>query len=704
MRRTSAKTSFLAAMCLLASGLAATAGISTAHAAGPFTADAAPSFSPATPFAGEKFSIEGRLTDTVVAPRDFVVQIKSGVNWVTAATGQTAADGTYSANATATAASLTYRVTAPETVPAPPADPADPPNPFDVAVTTGPATVTTVADHAMVSILRDCAAPTSTGSTCSATATATGSVAVDGATINPVTGDTVPTHDARAVREGRLFALQRGSGSSWTQIGAKVAEDANGTIHFDSFSLAGLAQYKTAGYRIVGDVFNGAKAVTSPTINFMPGPTALGPNVLRVITDKNIAVTKKKTNYVGAASFSTGNKVTASQPIQTLSLHGTSTAGFAKKPYKLKFFKKQKLFGMPNDKTWILLAMFVDRSAVRDKISLDIAGQALLNENLKWSPRNQYTEMFVNGEYKGAYLAVESVKLDTNRIPAPKATGISATIQGVLGSTGHFTIPSGEHGYTTSHNIPIFFKDPDSPANPWDDPAEGYSTAKLNGLKSHVSALENQLYNKPSGWTGPNGYEKYLDVPSSIDYYLVKEFAKDNDGDFFRSFYFWLSNYADTSSKMYMGPNWDSDRSAGVVSLADARHKYTASPSGWFLRGTGIPLPPSRPNYKSHWYVQLFKDSGYNTQVKAEWNRVKCQSFYLAGLPNSDPRSSTHNDVDLMGVAASNEWSRWGSSSRVYSAKGGGFAGEVNWVTTWYKNRYNWMNGQLDPNHTVNCS
>lgn len=341
---------------------------------------------------------------------------------------------------------------------------------------------------------------------------------------------------------------------------------------------------------------------------------------------------------------------------------------------------------MKSDRTWILLAHFIDPSGVRDKTGYDL-GESL-KDTLKWTPKNAYVELFVNDEYLGNYLMVESIKIDSNREPVDKAKGIIVEVDGR-------SVSSSKFGFMSPHKFPMTFKDPDE-VKPAPDEAEGYTPAKLAALKSRVSAFESVLYGSSSVSRDPvNGYAKYLDVPSAIDYYLVKEFTKDNDSDFYRSiFYSWcdytLAGVVDSknkeicppNSKFKMGPVWDFDRSADVIT----DDSTASSSSGWRIRGIGS---THNPNNKTHWYVQLFKDPAFLAKTEARWAE-KCSVFKAVGLGGAQA------DADSMGVGAANEWSRWASTTRRYTPKGKMFQDEVTYVKNWYAKRYNWMNGQLE--------
>ncbi|MDQ3157525.1 MAG: CotH kinase family protein [Actinomycetota bacterium] len=628
--RTSTVKTFFAVISLSASALVmATAPASAApdtssvHALATAVTPAAPTVSKDPALVGEKVTLSGDIGTPVV--RTVVLQ-KLGSSWTTYATSKTLADGTYSFTASTTAPSRQFRVFAQA-------------EGGNEALTSAPATINTVPDAASLSIARD-------GGDAKVTGTFTPKV------------------------PGRLVALQYKSGSSWKALGSKVAEDADGKIQ-TTFSLTGLSQWSTRSYRLVADAVNGSSTATSPTIKFMPGPTQLSSKVIRVTTNKNVAVTSKSGVYPGVATLNGG----APMALETLGLHGNSTAKLAKKPYKLKFIDKQKAFaesfGMKSDRTFILLAHFIDPSGVRDKVGYDLGTS--LKDTLKWTPRNAYTEVFVNDEYMGSYLLVESIKIDSNRVNVSKTKGIVVEVDGR-------SVSSSKFGFMSPHKFPMTFKDPDE-VKPAPNEAEGYTPAKLAALKARVTAFESALYG--SNRADPvDGYAKYLDVPSSIDYYLIKEFTKDNDSDFYRSIFYSWNDSTDPASRFAMGPVWDFDRSAGVIT-GDAT---ASSSSGWRMRGIGS---THNPNNATHWYVQLFKDPAYLNAVETRWAQ-KCDVFKALGAGGAQATA------DLMGVQSSNEWSRWASTARRYTPKGNTFQDEVTYVQNWYAKRYAWMNGQLE--------
>ena len=516
-----------------------------------------------------------------------------------------------------------------------------------------------------LSIRRDCT-PAATGSDCAATATAY--LALDPA------------------QEGRVFKLQYKSGSSWVSVAgatpASPTTGADGKVEI-KFPVSSLTQWSTRTYRATTV---DTPAVTSPEIQFMPGPTKLGSNVLHVDVDKGVYPTSKSSEYTGKATLSKNGTVFLDNvALEKFGVRGTSTSTYTKKPYKLKFDKSPKdtgVFGMGADKSWTLLASYLDQTFVRDKVGLDLGRRIASPTSIPWTPDSRFVELFVNDQYRGSYLMTESVKIDGDRVDVDSKTGMIMEVDNAVGSSST--------GFTSSKGVPIVFKDPDEKKSAPDDPEEGVTSAKLTAVKNRVNAFESKLYSSTASTRAQ--YTTYLDRASAVDFQFIKEFTKDNDSDFNSSHYFSWDQTVDASNplrdgKFHFGPAWDFDRSAGNVDPDTAGHKYVSSPTGWMLRGTGTPSDSGRQLYKTHWFVQLFKDAGFNAAVKARWLQVK-DEFKKVG------DTEVTNLKAEIGVGADNDRHRWASEPKRYRSQGS-YDQEIAFVKKWYQDRYTWMNGQL---------
>jgi hypothetical protein len=512
---------------------------------------------------------------------------------------------------------------------------------------------------AKLSVRRDC-----TGNTCGTTATAY--------------GELVPA------QQGRVFKLQRLSGSSWVSVGGTATTGADGKAEI-TFSLDGVPQWTTRTYRLTSAASGSSPAVTSGQIKFMPGPTQLGENVLRVDVDKGIYPTTRGPEYQGVATLSVGGAVVHDHvALESFGVRGNSSAQFEKKPYKLKFLNKppkvnnsdNSVFGMLRAKSWTLLASFRDRSLVREKVSLDLGRRT---NHIAWTPDSRYVEMFVNDQYVGSYLMTESVKIDGTRINVDETHGMVMEVDG-------WTVEDPALGFKTSKGIVLAFKDPDEVKDGGNDP-KGVTPAKLTAIRNRVNAFEAKLYN-PATRTE---YPDFIDVDSAIDFMLVKEFTKDHDADFMRSHYFsWdpsdptgTSGIALRDGRFHFGPAWDFDGSAGLVTPDSATHVYLRSPEGWMMRGTGVVHSYNTTN-KTHWFVQLLKDPAFEAAVKARWAAIKGEFAKVHQAEVAAAKAA-------LGAGAANDRNRWKTTSSQSA-----YDQEISYLTGWYEDRFAWMDGQLD--------
>ena len=78
---------------------------------------------------------------------------------------------------------------------------------------------------------------------------------------------------------------------------------------------------------------------------------------------------------------------------------GNSTWGLPKKPYKIKFYSKEKFLGKgyANAKKWTLLANAGDKSLIRNAITSEM-GDWL---GLKNSPAAKFVDLTLNGQFQG---------------------------------------------------------------------------------------------------------------------------------------------------------------------------------------------------------------------------------------------------------------------------------------------------------------
>jgi len=581
----------------------------------------APTVSNSAPFVGEKFTLSGSVDAD--GSRSVVLQ-SYDEGWSEVAKTDTTTDGGYTFTTSTDAPSVRYRVVAAAT------------GDLEQHVSTA-VKVTTVVDEVYLALVR---------------AGGSGGTAIG---------------ESKYLKAGRSFELQWLDGSKWKKLGS-AKEDGSGRVSIP-FKVKG-----SRFYRLVGDVIAGTKGATSPATRFTKGPKKLGQKVLYVNTDDFKDPVVRKAPYEANAVMVTDGQVTKPFRVDEFAVRGNTSAKSIKKPYKMKFKKNRRPFGLPEDKTWVLLANFQDRTLVRNQMAYNI-GAGL--DHLNWTPRGTFVELYLNGTYKGSYQLSESIKIDKNRINIDAKKGIVVEIDKHYEDEG---IP----GFFGDHQIPYAFKDPDE-RKTGKELEEGITDDKIAGMKSRILAFEKVLYG--SDFKDPDeGWTKYLDIDSAVDFYLAKELTKENDSDFYRSTFFYIPDYTSPSSKFVMGPIWDFDRSAGAKPDAVETRTTIASPKGWWLRGNGS---QHHSTTRTHWYVQLFKDPVFVDAVKKRW--AEKRGFFKDLVDHGVEREAKE-----VGVAAKNDRNLFGGiDSGRLAARAPTYAGEIAYLKDWYQKRFAWMDSKL---------
>ena len=339
----------------------------------------------------------------------------------------------------------------------------------------------------------------------------------------------------------------------------------------------------------------------------------------------------------------------------TIKGRGNTTWNWVKKPYKLKLEKKAKLLGLGDKKSkhWVLLANFMDKTMMRNRVAMELSSMT----SLAWTPQSTPVELYIDGVHRGNYLLIEQVRVDEGRVVvAPSGATPNPGDEGkdvgfMLELDFHFDNYYGDvqgnntiqwrdvHGaskytgtinfkdkknqtYTDAQNnkvtagIPFSVKEPD-----W-SPAEGETPVNLNQLayiKDYVSDAGGTLfskgnipnytwwYNVPTPNPDPNtGYPKYLNVESFIDYWIVFELMINHELGNPGSVYM----HKPVGGKLTAGPCWDFDWGTLSDGYNNARHP---DPTTTFMNADAI------------WYDSLMKDYSYVNQLYNRFMELKPQ-------------------------------------------------------------------------------
>lgn len=288
--------------------------------------------------------------------------------------------------------------------------------------------------------------------------------------------------------------------------------------------------------------FYGEECTETPEKEVLYQPTNLPTVVVHVADNKE---PKDKVNDLVAniSIISNNGKKELYQP-GTFRLRGNASMNFEKKPYRIKFDKKQNVLDAPaKAKKWTLIANYGDKTLMRNIIGFELSrrfGQV-------YTPYIQPVDVFVNGEYKGCYQLCDQVEVGKGRVEIDEMTPEDISGDNLTG--GYFievdAYADQEKSWFSSMNgNPVTIKSPDE---------DEIKSEQSKYIKKHFNKLENALFGS-SFDDEVNGYRQYLDLESFLKHFLIGELNGNTDT------YWSLNMYKKRGDdKFYTGPIWDLD-------------------------------------------------------------------------------------------------------------------------------------------------
>lgn len=225
-------------------------------------------------------------------------------------------------------------------------------------------------------------------------------------------------------------------------------------------------------------------------------------------------------------------------------LRGNNSMTHPKKPYRIKFDKKQQPLDAPaKAKKWTLINNYGDKTLMRNMIAFEVAR----NVGMEYVPYSRPVDVILNGEYKGCYQLCDQIEVGDGRVPVTEMeeTDISGDEL-----TGGYLIEvdayaSGEISwFQSSRGIPVTIKSPDD---------DKITAEQKSYIKSYFNKLENAAYSVK--YDSPTtGYRTMLDITSFLQHFIVGEVSGNTD-TYWSTYMYKKRN----DPKFYVGPVWDFD-------------------------------------------------------------------------------------------------------------------------------------------------
>ena len=211
---------------------------------------------------------------------------------------------------------------------------------------------------------------------------------------------------------------------------------------------------------------------------------------------------------------------------------GNASRSFPKKPYRIKFDKKQHVLDAPaKAKKWTLINNYGDKTLMRNLLAFELSRRF----GMPYTPYGTAVDVLLNGEYKGCYQLCDQIQVHKDRINIEEMT--SADNEGSALTGGYFVeidaYAERETSWFRSNNRnPVTIKSPEE---------DSITTQQRNYIRAFFNKMESE-------------WETYLDLNTFLRHFLVGELSGNTDT------YWSVFMYKQRDDDMmYTGPVWDFD-------------------------------------------------------------------------------------------------------------------------------------------------
>lgn len=491
----------------------------------------------------------------------------------------------------------------------------------------------------------------------------------------------------------RWFECTDSSGTSKTPISNNWTENSN--IEIEAFTAKGIRYFVCCASTYIPQ---GNEIPANSIYSDIVAVAYTGLPLIKIDTGDISTSQITRENYVPCSIIITqpdGSENEYQLTKKGIKGRGNSSWGMPKKGYNLNFDDKTSLFGMPESKKWCFTANYSDKTLLRNKYA-SVLGNTIFN--IEWNPSMKSVDIIMNGEYIGNYLFTEKISIETTRINIQDIYDVEENL--LKTKTNKITDSNGDgkkdlydggfileidarydanYYFTTTRGLPVILKEPDD-------------ISKYTGkhIQNIVQIAEDAVYSENFEDT-ENGWRKYIDESSLIDWYLVNELAKNVDAPFYLSDYFLFNS---TDGKLHFGPNWDFDIGFGNANYTnDSTTSSCEEPEGWYIKNAQI---SSFPN----WLIRIFEDSVFVENLKQRWNNKKLDILQTIQDNESTETIQTLADENLLSAELNfQKWKIlgiyvWPNSSGYENRNT--YQSEIDYMKDWLTTRYAWMDSAIN--------
>jgi hypothetical protein len=304
----------------------------------------------------------------------------------------------------------------------------------------------------------------------------------------------------------------------------------------------------------------------------------------------------------------------------------SSYYNFDKRQYRISLYKEQDskkkvnyaLCGMGEHSEWILNGPFLDRTLIRNHLLYGLS-----KEIMDWAPDSRFCELYLDGKYQGVYLAVEPVSNGASRLKLSEFSLLSGNTAFIIRRERVGTEENTLHTYGELQGFTLNELSVSYPSNP------DLTRPQYRYIYQYINEFEQALYGDK--FTDRKvGYERYIDVDSFVDYFIINECSMNSDAGELSTYF-----YRDLGGKLHPVV-WDFNNAYNNYIWEEKEYnRFFMDDSPWFDR--------------------LLQDRSFVDKVIKRYSELRGNI-----LSNENVLENIDSDISFLGGAVQRNFTVWG--------------------------------------------
>lgn len=338
---------------------------------------------------------------------------------------------------------------------------------------------------------------------------------------------------------------------------------------------------------------------------------------------------------------------------------GNASRDFPKKPYRIKFDKKQRVLDAPaKAKKWTLINNYGDKTLMRNLLAFELSKRL----GMPYTPYGIAVDVLLNGEYKGCYQLCDQIQVHKGRVDITEMT--PKDNDGVA-LTGGYLIEVDAYAnrekfwFNSNAGNPVTIKSPDE---------DSITSQQKAYIKNFFNSMEWDM-------------EGYLDMNTFLRHFLVGELSGNTD-TYWSVFMYKYRN----EDMLYTGPVWDFD-----LAFDNDYRTYPVNNKNDYIYRSGGSCAGDMKNFVDN---VIFLIGSTQQQLVDIWDKSRhaglTEENLVAWIDQMEAKLEVSQKLNFM------RWPILNASVHMNPRTWGSYAAEVNNVRSFMKERLAWMDRRLD--------